>query len=227
MVRNVIAVGPEATVGEVADLLLKHRISGLPVVESNDRVLGIISEGDLLRRAELGTERQRTHWLEWMRSQRTSAIDFVRAHSRRVSDLMTRDVISVTSDTPLDEIATILEKKGIKRVPVVDDGKLVGILSRANLVQALAAVYKEAKPGTADDAVIRANVIIQLDRLQKRPWAGHGVINVIVSNGTVDLWGVVDSEAESDAARAAAEAVPGVKTLNNHLRIWSPELGYE
>jgi CBS domain-containing protein len=223
MVRNVITVGPEASVGDVADLLLMHRISALPVVDANGKVVGIISEGDLLRRAETGTERHRSRWLEWVTSRETLAIDFVKSHSRRVSDLMSRHVVSVTPDTPLDEVATILEKNGIKRVPVVDNGRLVGILSRANLVQALAAVYKKIGPRAADDSALRAGVVAQLE---KHSWAGRGVINVIVCDGTVDLWGLVDSDAESEAARVAAETVPGVKMVNNHLRKWGSEFDY-
>jgi osmotically-inducible protein OsmY len=116
-----------------------------------------------------------------------------------------------------------LEKNGIKRVPVVDNGRLVGILSRANLVQALAAVYKKIGPRAADDSALRAGVVAQLE---KHSWAGRGVINVIVCDGTVDLWGLVDSDAESEAARVAAETVPGVKMVNNHLRKWGSEFDY-
>lgn len=223
MVRNVITIGPDGTVGEVADLLLTHRISALPVVDADGKVVGLISEGDLLRRSEIGTERQRTHWLEWIRSQRTLAIDFVKSHSRRVSDIMTRHIISVRSDTPLGEIAAILEENSIKRVLVIDNGKLVGILTRANLVQALAAVYKKVEPRTTDDSAIRASVTAQLEA---HSWAGRGVINAIVSNGTVDLWGVVDSDAQSDAARVTAETVLGVKKVNNHLRTLASQFDY-
>lgn len=223
MVRNVITISPEGTVGEVADLLLAHRISALPIADADGKVVGLISEGDLLRRSEIGTERHRTQWLKWIKFQKTLAIDFVKSHSRRVSDVMTRHVISVEPDTPLDEVATILEENGIKRVLVMDNGKLVGILTRANLVQALAAAYKKIEPRRADDSAIRARITAQLEA---HSWAGRGVINAIVSNGTVDLWGVVDSDAQSDAARVTAETVLGVKKVNNHLRTLASQFDY-
>lgn len=223
MVRNVITISPEGTVGEVADLLLAHRISALPIADADGKVVGLISEGDLLRRSEIGTERHRTQWLKWIKFQKTLAIDFVKSHSRRVSDVMTRHVISVEPDTPLDEVATILEENGIKRVLVMDNGKLVGILTRANLVQALAAAYKKIEPRRADDSAIRARITAQLEA---HSWAGRGVINVIVSNGAVDLWGVVDSDAESDAARVTAETVTGVRSVNNHLRTLPSQFDY-
>ena len=216
MVRNVITVGPDATVGEVADLLLKHRISAMPVVDAGGKIVGIISEGDLLRRAEAGTEFRRSHWLEWMTPGQTLAAEFVKSHARRVADVMTRRVISVTPDTPLNEVATTLEKNGIKRVPIVENGKLVGILSRANLVQALAALYKKAVPATIDDSALRANVVAQL---AAQSWTHPSLLNVIVHDGTVELWGIVDSAAEKNAVRVAAEVTPGVKAVNDNLLV--------
>lgn len=215
MVRNVITISPDATVGEVADLLLTHRISAVPVVDKGN-IVGIISEGDLLRRAEAGTEFRRSHWLEWMTPGQTLAAEFVKSHARRVSDVMTRRVISVTPDTPLNEVATMLEKNGIKRVPVVENGKLVGILSRANLVQALAALYRQAAPATVGDIELRANVVAQLEA---QSWTHPSLLNVIVHDGTVELWGIVDSAAEKNAVRVAAEVTPGVKAVTDNLMV--------
>lgn len=216
MVRNVITIAPNATVGEVADLLLTHRISAMPVVDGNGTMVGIISEGDLLRRAEAGTEFRRSHWLEWMMPGQTLAAEFVKSHARRVSDVMTRRVISVTPNTPLNEVATVLEKNGIKRVPIVENGKLVGILSRANLVQALAALYKRAAPATVNDSELRASVVAQLEA---QAWTHPSLLNVIVHDGTVELWGIVDSAAEKNAVRVAAEVTPGVKAVNDNLLV--------
>jgi CBS domain-containing protein len=216
MVQNVITIGPNATVGEVADLLVTHRISALPVVDAGGKVVGIISEGDLVRRAEAGTERRRSHWLEWMMPGQTLAAEFVKSHARKVSDVMTRRVISVTSDVPLSEVATTLEKNGIKRVPVVDNGKLVGIVSRANLVQALACLYKRAVPATVDDAQLRANVVAQLEQ---QSWTHPSLLNVLVHDGTVELWGIVDSATEKKAVRVAAEVTPGVKSVTDNLQV--------
>ena len=216
MVRNVITIGPNATVGEVADLLVTHRISALPVIDAGGKVVGIISEGDLVRRAEAGTERRRSHWLEWMMPGQTLAAEFVKSHARKVSDVMTRRVISASSDAPLSEVATMLERNGIKRVPVVDDGKLVGIVSRANLVQALACLYKRAAPTTVDDAQLRANVVAQLE---SQSWTHPSLLNVIVHDGTVELWGIVDSATEKKAVRVAAEVTPGVKSVTDNLQV--------
>jgi CBS domain-containing protein len=216
MVRNVITIGPDATVGEVADLLVTHRVSALPVVDASGKVVGVVSEGDLLRRAEAGTEHKRSHWLEWMMPGQTLAAEFVKSHSRKVSDVMTRKVILVASEAPLSEVATTLEKNGIKRVPVVDNGKLVGIVSRSNLVQALAALYKRATPATVDDAQLRANVVAQLEA---QPWTHPSLLNVIVHDGTVELWGIVDSAAEKRAVRVAAEVTPGVKSVTDNLQV--------
>ena len=216
MVHTVVTIGPDATVGEVADLLLTHRISGVPVVDGNGRIVGIVSEGDLLRRAESGTEQRRSHWLEWMTPGQTLAAEFVKSHSRRVSDIMTRRVISVAPDAPLNEVATVMEKNGVKRVPVVENDKLVGILSRANLVQALAALSKRAAPATVGDVELRASVIAQL---QAQPWTHPSLLNVIAHDGTIELWGIVDSAAEKRAVRVAAELTPGVKNVADNLMV--------
>jgi len=216
MVRNVITIGPNATIGEVADLLVTHRVSALPVVDANDKVIGVVSEGDLLRRAEAGTDLRRSHWLEWMMPGQTLAAEFVKSHSRKVADVMTRKVISVASDAPLNEVATTLERNGIKRVPVIDNGKLVGIVSRSNLVQALATLYKRAAPATLDDAQLRANVVAQLE---SQSWTHPSLLNVIVHDGTVELWGIVDSAAEKNAVRVAAEVTPGVKSVTDNLQV--------
>jgi CBS domain-containing protein len=216
MVRNVITVRSDSVVAEVADLLVGNRISAVPVVDGDGKVVGIVSEGDLIRRAESGTELRRSHWLEWLVPSETLAAEFVRSHSRRVSDIMTRKVISVTPETPLDEVATILEANGIKRVPVIDNGKLVGILSRANLVQALASIYKKAVSTTVDDARLRAAIMTQLEA---KPWTHPSLLNVTVQDGTVDLWGIVESNAEKHAVRVAAEVTPGVKGVKDNIMV--------
>jgi CBS domain-containing protein len=214
MVRKVVTVRPETTIGEVADLLVTNRISALPVVDAENHVVGIISEGDLVRRAESGTDLRRSHWLEWMVPSQTLAAEFVKSHARRVSDVMTRHVVSVTPETPLDEVATTLETKGIKRVPVVLNGKLVGIVSRANLVQALATAYKKATAMTVEDSKLRENVLARLDQ---QSWTHPSLLNVTVHDGAVDLWGIVDSTTEKNAVRVAAEITPGVKAVNDNL----------
>ena len=216
MVKSVITVSPDAVVSEVVDRLVENRISALPVIDTGGKVVGIVSEGDLVRRVEAGTELRRSHWLEWMVPNQTLAAEFVKSHSRRVSDIMTRRVISVTPDTPLDEVATILESNGIKRVPVIDNGKLVGIVSRSNLVQALATIYKQAVSATVDDAKLRTAI---MEQLETKSWSHPSLLNVTVKDGTVDLWGIVESSAEKQAVRVAVEVTPGVKAVKDNLVI--------
>lgn len=214
MVSDVITVGPDASVMDVAEILLAHRISGVPVVDGNGDLVGIVSEGDLMRRTESGTERQRSWWLEALTGTQTLAADYVKSHARKVKDVMTRNVITASPDMPLAEIATLLETNAIKRVPIVEAGKVVGIISRANLLQALASLRKKIPAGpTADDSVIHTSL---LSKLRSEPWR-PSMLTVTVHDGTVDLWGIVDSSAEKNAARIAAELTPGVRSVNDYL----------
>jgi CBS domain-containing protein len=222
MVTNVITVGPEACVQDVAHLLLTNRISAVPVVGADGKILGIVSEGDLMRRAEAGTGRRRSWWLAMLTGREMLAAEYVKEHSRKVTDVMTRKVVTAAPETLLHDIATQLEKNGIKRVPVVKDGKLVGIVSRANLLQALAGMRKQIEGGAPNDPMIRENVVA---RLKAEPWARPLLINVIVQDGTVELWGVVDSQTEKKAVRVAAEVTPGVRAVNDNLIIRPAESG--
>jgi CBS domain-containing protein len=224
MVTNVIAVGPEACVQDVAHILLSARISGVPVVGRNGELLGIVSEGDLMRRVEAGTGRRRPWWLAIFTGKEALAAEFIKEHSRKVTDVMTRDVVTAAPDTPLWTIANLLEKNAIKRVPIVEGGKVVGIVSRANLLQALASTGKKLEVAApADDSTIRKKVLSQLDA---EPWTKPSLINVIVQDGTVELWGVVDSASEKKAVRVAAEVTPGVRAVNDNLIIRPAESGY-
>jgi len=215
MAPDVITVGPDSSIQDVAEILLAKRISGLPVVNAQGKLVGIVSEGDLLRRAEAGTEHTRSWWLKLLMGRETLAAEFVKEHARRVRDVMTRDVITASPDTPATEIAGILERNRIKRVPIVKDGKLVGIVSRANLVQALAGMRKEiALEKPVSDTELRDTL---LSRLRAEPWAKTGLINVTVNSGAVDVWGIVDSEAEKQALRVAIEVTPGVRDVTNNV----------
>ena len=222
MVTNVITVGPEACVEDVAHLLLTNRISGLPVVGAEGKIVGIVSEGDLMRRAEAGTGRRRPWWLAMLTGQEVLAAEYVKEHSRKVTDVMTRNVVTAAPETPLQDIATLLEKNGIKRVPIVKDGKVVGIVSRANLLQALASLRKQIEAGAPNDGTIRENIVA---RLKAEPWTRPSLINVIVQDGTVELWGIVDSQTEKKAVRVAAEVTPGVRAVNDNLIIRPAESG--
>jgi CBS-domain-containing membrane protein len=216
MVTNVITVGLDACLQDVAHLLLTNRISAVPVVDSDGKVIGIVSEGDLMRRAEAGTGRRRSWWLSLLTGKEVLAAQYVKEHSRKVADVMTRDVITATPDTPLPDIANILEKNSIKRVPIIKDRKMVGLVSRANLLQALASLRKQIEGGTPNDTKIRETVV---QRLNAEPWLRSSLINVIVQEGTVELWGIVDSPTEKKAVRVAAEETPGVRAVNDNLII--------
>ena len=213
MVSPVITVKPSASVREVAGILVKHRISAVPVVNEQGKLVGIVSEGDLMHRSEAGTERQPSWWLLGLTREETLAVDYVKAHARHVADVMTRDVITTTPETPLREIAALLEKHSIKRVPVVENGQLVGIVSRANLVQAVASA-RQGLQISRSDAAIRDRL---LAHLKQQPWAHTGLLNVTVMDGIVDLWGCTDSDAERKAIRVAAESAEGVGAVNDNL----------
>jgi len=177
-----------------------------------------------MRRAEAGTGRRRPWWLVLLAGKEDLAAELIKEHSRKVSDVMSREVITAAPGTPLSEIANLLEKNAIKRVPIIDKGKLVGIVSRANLLQALASLSTNAASATqANDVEIREKVLTQLNA---ESWMRTSLINVIVQEGTVELWGVVDSALEKKAVRVAAEVTPGVRAVNDNLIIRPAHAGY-
>jgi CBS domain-containing protein len=215
MTTQVVTVGPETSVEQIAALLLDRRISGVPVVDAGGRLLGIVTEGDLMRRPEIGTERQRGWWLRLFGDERARTVEYARAHGSRAEQVMTRNVVTVSEDTSLADIARLLEEHHIKRVPVVRDGRVVGIVSRANLLQGLAThhdVAPAARP--MDDRSLRDSV---LQALERDDLTGHGRLNVIVRHGEVELWGLVDSEEGRRAIRIAVENVPGVTGVRDNL----------
>jgi CBS domain-containing protein len=216
MTTKVITVDEKATVPEAARLLAEHGISAVPVIDKDERVIGIVSEGDLLHRAETGTERCRSWWLDMMSSTNKLAGEYIKSHSGKVKDVMTRDVLSVTEETSVADIAVLLETKRIKRVPVLRDGKLVGIVSRANLVRALAMTINEAaNGGEADDRAIRDKLLVEL-KAQK--WAEVSPANVTVKDKVVHLWSSYLSEQKKRALIVAAENIPGVRRVEDHMR---------
>lgn len=219
MTPTVITVDPQTSVQQLAVLLSERGISGAPVVDSSGNMIGIVSEGDLLHRAELGTEkrdeRRRSWWLEHYAS--GLAQDYVKSHGRTVRDIMTRDVITVTEDASLADVAMLLETHRIKRVPVMRDGKIVGILSRANLVRALGATLAApAAVSTDDDRAIRARLLSELGR---QSWAGKvWAQDIIVSGGIVHLWfGSDESEVRRQAVRVVAQNSAGVRGIEEHI----------
>jgi CBS domain-containing protein len=215
MVTRVISVGPDADVGTIAEALVQNGISAVPVVDRHGRLMGIVSEGDLIRRAETGTERRRSWWLEMFTTRDALANDYVKSHALKASDVMTAPAITAGPDTPLRDIADLLERHGIKRVPIVRKGAVVGVVSRANLVQALATHGVGWRGLAREDDAIREALN---ERLRAEPWAGR-TVNMTVQDGVVDLWGFVSSESEKQAFRVAAEATPGVRSVNDKMRI--------
>lgn len=216
MTTEVVAVAPDTPVADIASLLLKHRISAVPVT-SDGSVLGIVSEGDLLHRPENGTEHMRSWWLTAFTDAETLARDYAKAHGQHAVDVMTRHVISVTEEAEAGEIASLLDRHHIKRVPVVREGRLVGIVSRADLLRALVAGRSASLPGSAaDDRGLHDTI---LNRARDEPWADIVMMNVVVRGGEVELWGLVASEEQRNAMRVLAEGVPGVHLVRDNLRV--------
>jgi CBS domain-containing protein len=214
MTWGVISVEANAPVARAVQLMLQNRVSGLPVVDDSGNLVGIVTEGDFLRRSEIGTQRQRPRWLEFLVGPGRLASEYVHQSGRKVGEIMTPDPYTITQETPLDDIVKLMEQRRIKRVPVVEEGKPVGIVSRANLMQALAGLAREAAPPVGDDTAIRNQILAELGG---KPWAPE--INVTVRNGVVELWGAIVDERERQALIVAAENVPGVKSVHDHL-VW-------
>ena len=222
MTTKVISVAPDDSVLHAVRLMLQHKISGLPVIDAHGALVGIVTEGDLLRRAETGTQKQHPRWIEFMIGPGVLAEEYVRASARKISEIMSRNVRAIDEDTPVSEAVDLMEERRIKRLPVVRDGKVVGILSRANLLHALASVGHEAEAATPDDVEIRETLLRHLD---KQPWAPLAIVNVTVRDGVVELWGAVTDERERTALVIAAENIPGVKSVRDHLAWIDPLTG--
>jgi CBS domain-containing protein len=214
MTTDVVTVVPETPVRDIARLLHTKRISGVPVVSPDNRVIGIVSEGDLIGHAQIVGEPRRSWWLRLFDDENTLAREYAKTHARVAQDVMTSTVITATPTASLAEIAKTLEHHRIKRVPVVRDGKLVGIVTRSNLLQALAAA-DVSKPASLDDRTIRERLLKELDA---QPWAHMLTKNIVVQDGVVHLWGLVQTKEERHALRVAAENTPGAKSVEDHLR---------
>ena len=216
MTHRVTTTTPDATVAEAARVMLEHRISGLPVVDANGAVVGMVTEGDLLRRTEIGTERRRPNWLEFLLGPGRLAGEYTHTHGRKIEEVMTRKVVTIDPSTPLESLVGLMEKHRIKRLPVVEGGRLVGIVSRANLLSALAHLAPLAPETARSDAEICRRILVEFD---KNPWALRGCLDAVVTNGTVELRGVIGDERQREALKVAAENVGGVKKIVDHL-VW-------
>jgi len=220
MSTKVVTVSPETSVRDIATLMIGKHVSGLPVLNDNGTLVGMVSEGDLLRRPELGTEKHRRRWASFFSGADEQAREFTKSHGLRAGDVMTEQVLHVSEDTSLGDVVNLMEKHNIKRLPVLSDGKLVGIVSRVDLLRALAVQQAVTLPPPAEgDAAIRAAMN---DVLANQEWAMSAMVNVIVSDGVMHLWGVIDSKDQSQALRVAAENIPGVKSVEEHLSFSLP-----
>jgi CBS domain-containing protein len=213
MTKHVITVGPDASIVDAAWLMLEHHISGLPVLDEDGKLIGIISEGDFIRRSEIGTQRRHPRWLQFFVGPGREANDFVRQSGRKVAEIMTHDPITVGEGTALEELVSLMEKHGVKRLPVMRGEKLVGIVTRANLLQAVASLARDVPDPTADDDHIRERIT---QAINKTGWRPIG-LQVTVRNGVVHLHGIVVNAGSRQAAIVAAENVAGVKEVHDHL----------
>jgi CBS domain-containing protein len=213
MTRSVITIAPDSTILEAANIMLRQHVSGLPVVDAGGKLVGVVSEGDFIRRSEIDTQRKRGRWLKFLLGAGLTATDYVHEHGRKVSEIMTTDPVTVAEDATLEQIVTSMETNGVKRLPVMRGDKLVGIVSRANLLQAVASLAREIPDPTADDDHIRSRVIAAIE---KNDWSPFG-LNVIVRDGIVHLSGVITDESSRQAAKVATENIAGVKKVHDHL----------
>ncbi len=222
MTQRVISVSPDATVFEAARLMLQHRISGLPVIGPAGALIGMITEGDFLRRAETGTERHRPRWLEFVLGPGRAAEEFTQSHGRKVGEVMSGEPRTVSEDASLEEIVALMERNRIKRVPVTRDKRLVGIVSRANLMRAMISIARSAQPPAQSDIDIRKKIMSELDG---QKWAPIAMVDVTVNKGRVDLWGTIFDERDRTALKVLAENVAGVKEVRDHMTWIEPMSG--
>ena len=221
MTARVISIETDAPIMRAVRLMLQNRISGLPVLGPKGELVGMVTEGDFIRRGEIGTQRRRNRWLEFLIGPGKLADEYVHTRGRKVEEVMSRDPITVTEDTALDEVVRLMERHRIKRLPVVRAGQLVGIVTRANIMHALVSLAAETKAPAGDDTAIREQILAEC---AKQSWAPMS--NVVVRNGVVELWGTITDERERAALIVASENVPGVKTVHDHLVWIEPNSGF-
>lgn len=217
MTRDVMTIDQNATVLQAVRMMLQHKISGLPVVDASGGLVGVVTEGDLLRRTETNTERQRPRWLEFLFvGPGKLADEYVHTHSRKVIDIMSPEPVTVTENAGLEEVIDLMERHRVKRLPVMQGPRIVGIVSRANLLRTLASVVHIVPASGADDVQIKEQL---LSELKKQDWAPIAALETVVLNGIVDIWGTVTDDRVRLAILVLAENIPGVKGVKDHL-VW-------
>jgi CBS domain-containing protein len=222
MSPRVISVAPEAGILEAIRLMLQNHISGLPVIDQSGALVGVVTEGDFLRRSETGTERRRPRWLEFLVGPGRLADEYVRTHARTVKDVMTPEPVTIAEDAALDEAVALMETRRIKRLPVVRGGEVVGIVSRANLLHALVSLAATARPPAMTDVAIREALLAQFDKLT---WAPAALVDPVVRDGVVELWGTITEESQREALKVCATNIPGVRSVVSHLTWIEPMSG--
>jgi len=223
MSRSVHTVAADASVYDAAHVLLNAGISAAPVVDADGTMIGIVSEADLMYRTEIGTMPGKSWLQRLLADNAVLARDYIRSHSHRVADVMTKNVVTADERTPLADIATLMQRHRVKRVPILRDGKVVGIVSRGNLLQGLLARELVPSEDLAADETLRTSVAAEIAR---QGWSSNLPTSVVAENGTVHLWGYVDSDTVKDAYRIAAENVRGVKRVENHMTVVPPEVRF-
>jgi CBS domain-containing protein len=222
MTRDVVTVAPDRSIHEIATLMVENHVSGIPVVGDGGKLLGMISQSDLLHRAEIGTERKRKWWFRIFADSDALARDFVKAHGHTANDVMTRYIVSVREDADLRDVADILDKHKIKRVPVVNEGRLVGIITRGDMVRALTLSQSAKSDKKVDNAALHRAL---QDRIQKQPWINKTYINLTVSDGVVEMWGFVDSVEQHRALRLLVDETDGVTKVEDKIKVGVPYRG--
>jgi len=216
MMRPIISVDPDATILQAARLMLQRHISGLPVIDRSGKLVGVLSEGDFLRRSETGTARRHSRWLEFLMGPGRIAADYIHSHGSKVSEVMSKDVKAIGEDATVEDIVQLMEKHRIKRVPVLRGGRVVGIVTRSNLMQAMVSLARSAPPAAHDDNAIREKLLVLM---QNEQWAPASTVNIVVRDGVVELWGMIFDERQREALNVAAENIPGVTAVKDHL-VW-------
>ena len=214
MTHCLVSIAPDAPILDAIARMIGHQVSGMPVVDADGKLVGVVTEGDFLRRAEIGTKAPRRRWLELLRGPASGADEYARSHGRTVREVMSPNVITVEKETPLSELVGLMEEHGIKRVPVTEEGRVVGIVSRADLMSALAERLSESSKPPASDASIRRTIVTEM---KKQAWCPVQSLTIRVRKGFVDVEGTIFDEGQRRAIHVLVENVQGVKGVHDHL----------
>lgn len=223
MTRAVVGVKPDAAIDQAIKIMLDHHLSGLPVINDDGALVGMVTEGDFLRRAEIGTERKRSRWLQFLLGSGRLAEEYAHSHGRKVSEVMTSNVITAAMGAPLDEVVELMIEHRIKRVPIMDGSKVVGIVTRSDMLRALRKAAPQAASRAPSDSEILSGIRAEFDRVGCIP---SGLIDTSVHNGEVELNGCLTDERQRSAVRVAVENIPGVKGIHDHLAWVEPNSGF-